>query len=262
MFGCFTVSPTILPAAWRTALLPNRQRLVEPARQTDDHSPRLDDRPVSAVLFDLDGTLVDSLHGIHATACAVLTERGHSPCDVTTLRTLVGAPLELIFGTLLPSLGPEECLAYAEHYRALYWTVGIPHTPLFPGIRDVLDTLREADPRLAVVTTKREDVAGRVLEACDLSAHFSAVVGGDTTPHHKPHPAPALAALERLRCEAARTAVVGDTSFDVQMARAAGCRPIAVGWGYGSRDSLLACGAEVVAETPAQLLDLLLPDRS
>ena len=213
---------------------------------------------MTAVLFDLDGTLIDSLAGIHATASAVLHERGHVAPERAALQALVGAPLEAIFGTLVPALDELSRLAYANHYRDLYWTVGVPQTPLFPGVADLLSDLAAANVRLAVVTTKRADVAKHVLEATGIAPWFHVVVGGDSTPHHKPHPAPALAALEALSASPAQATVVGDTTFDVLMARASGCRSIAVNWGYGSRESLVDAGAELVVETLPQLRALLL----
>ncbi len=234
--------------------------------------------PITAVLFDLDGTLVDSLQGIGATVDAVLETLGRPPCDKAVLRRLVGAPLEAIFGALLPAATTAECIAYADAYRELYWTTGVPHTPLFPGIRDVLDACRAAGLMLAVVTTKRVDVATGVLEARGITGHFTVVIGGDSTPHHKPHPAPALAALAQLGIDlagvasagsvappplaalASSVAVVGDTTFDVEMARAAGCRAIGVAWGYGGGETLVAAGAHHLAEDAAHLQALLLED--
>src|SRR5688500_1122383 len=103
---------------------------------------------MSAILFDLDGTLVDSLAGIHATAGAVLEERGHPSVERAVLQALVGAPLELIFGTLVPALVEAARIDYANRYRDLYWTVGAPQTPLFPGIADLLRDLSAAGAQL------------------------------------------------------------------------------------------------------------------
>lgn len=213
---------------------------------------------MTAVLFDLDGTLVDSLAGIHATTSAVLEERGQPPLRRAMLRGLVGAPLESIFVTLVPGLSVDESLAYAARYRELYGTVGVPHTPLFPGIESLLQDLTDARIKLAVVTTKRSDAAVQVLDAARIATHFRAVIGGDSTPHTKPHPAPARAALAALAATPDEASVVGDTTFDIEMARAAGCRPIAVRWGYGSPASLRKAGANLHAGSVDQLRALLL----
>jgi phosphoglycolate phosphatase len=231
------------------------------ASPTGQAGVRPQERTTTAVLFDLDGTLVDSLQGIGATVDAVLAALGRPPCDKAALRRLVGAPLEAIFGALLPDATAQDCIAHADAYRARYWTSGVPHTPLFPGVADVLAACRAAGLPLAVVTTKRVDVATHLLEARGIAPLFSAVIGGDSTPHHKPHPAPALAALGALGIEPARAsevAVVGDTTFDIEMARAAGCRAIGVAWGYGGAETLEAAGAHYLAEAAAHLRALLL----
>lgn len=215
-----------------------------------------------AILFDLDGTLVDSLQGIAATVDAVLEQRSLPPPDRTQLRSLVGAPLESIFGTLISDLDTVGRAALADAYRTLYWTTGVPHTPLFPGIPALLAECVRAGFLLALVTTKREDIATHLVDARGLNTHFSAVIGGDSTPHHKPHPEPALYALRRLGVEPAHATMVGDTTFDMEMARSAGCRAIGVTWGYGTPESLRASGAHDLAHDVGHLRTLLLGDSS
>jgi phosphoglycolate phosphatase len=215
----------------------------------------------SAVLFDLDGTLVDSFLGIAATVDAVLAGRGAAPCDRATLRGLIGAPLEVIFAALVPGLPPEGAGEHVAEYLRRFPDLGVPASPLFAGILPALDACRAAGLRLAVVTTKRTRVARAVLDACDVAAYFDAVVGADAAPRPKPDPAPAHVALARLGVAPGAATVVGDTEFDVGMALAAGCRVVGAGWGYRPPPALYAAGAGVVAGSPADLLPLLLPSR-
>jgi 2-phosphoglycolate phosphatase len=212
-----------------------------------------------AVLFDLDGTLVDSFLGIAATVDAVLAGRGAVPCDRTALRGMIGAPLESIFAALVPGLLAEGAGEHVAEYLRLYPTLGVPASPLFAGVRSTLDACRAAGLRLAVVTTKRTRVAQAVLDACDVAGYFAAVVGADAAPRPKPDAAPARVALERLGVTPGAATVVGDTEFDVGMALAAGCRAVGAGWGYRSPDALRAAGAGAVAGRPEDLLPLLLP---
>ncbi|HVG98137.1 MAG TPA: HAD hydrolase-like protein, partial [Chloroflexota bacterium] len=113
----------------------------------------------SAVLFDLDGTLVDSFLGIAATVDAVLVGRGAAPCDRATLRGMIGAPLEVIFAALVPGLPPEGAGEHVAEYLRRFPDLGVPASPLFAGILPALDACRAAGLRLAVVTTKRTRVA-------------------------------------------------------------------------------------------------------
>jgi phosphoglycolate phosphatase len=228
----------------------------------------------AAVLFDLDGTLVDSFRGIAATFDAVLVRHGHPRCDHARLRTMIGAPLERLFALLLPVAGDisegrppssppspsssaRDVSAYVEDYLELYPQLGVPAAPLFPGVRDLLLACRRAGLRLAVVTSKRTRVARAVLESCRIAADFEVLIGADSAPLPKPDAAPALAALSRLGLAPAAAIVVGDTVFDVQMARAAGCRAVGVAWGYQEGAALLAAGAMAVAPDPARLTALL-----
>ena len=223
---------------------------------------------VRAVLFDLDGTLVDSFQGIAATIDAVLGQLGYPACDRTRLRGLIGAPLETIFRTVLPAVSwqatgetdVEVALVTrcVEAYLALYPSLGVPNSPAFPGILPLLERCAASGLRLAVVTTKRTVVASQVLDAVGASPLFAAVLGVDAASHPKPHPAPALEAMRRLETRPEETVVVGDTPMDVGMAVAAGCRAVGVGWGYQPPAVLLASGAAMVAETVDALGEALL----
>ena len=217
----------------------------------------------AAVLFDLDGTLVDSFQGIAATIDSVLGQLGYPACDRTRLRGLIGAPLETIFRTVLPAASwkasgetdVEDALVArcVEAYLRLYPSLGVPNSPAFPGIVPLLERCAASGLRLALVTTKRTAVAEQVLDAVGATPYFAAVLGVDAASHPKPHPAPALEAMHRLDTPAEETVVVGDTPMDVGMAVAAGCRAIGVGWGHQPPAVLLAAGAARVVETAEEL---------
>lgn len=231
-------------------------------------------QPLRAVLFDLDGTLVDSFQGIAATVDATLAHYGWPPGDRALLQTLIGRPLSDIFALLLANgespvgVAPRMTAAgsratgpafetYVSKYRELYPTLGIPRTPLYPGIGAVLRACVEAHLRLALVTTKRTDVAREVLAAVGIEGLFTAVIGGDGAPFPKPHPAPVLAALEMLNLTPGEAVIVGDTTFDMEMARGAGCRAVGVCWGNHPPESLLASGASALAHRADELVTLL-----
>ena len=213
--------------------------------------------PCRAVLFDLDGTLVDSLPGITAGLNTALTRYGVAPVPAEQVRPLIGAPLERIFATLLAAAGATVAAPPIADLVQVYLGEGAAGvaagSPLFPGVLEVLDACGRAGVRLAVVTTKRTPMARAVLAANGIGGRFQAVVGADAAPRPKPYPDQALAALAALGVSNDEAAVVGDTDYDVQMALAAGSRAIGVTWGYGGAALLRASGATALATQPQEL---------
>ena len=203
------------------------------------------------VLFDLDGTLVDS-------AAAILGSFHHATETVLSRRFPDEQILAQIGGTNLTYqmrlLDPEgervdELIrVYREHNDPQYSTLAC-----FEGVVGVLEQLREEGRRLGVVTAKRKPTVERVFAGAGIGAYFDVVVGSDDTERHKPHPEPVLKALELLDAEPHEAAYVGDSPFDVEAARAAGVFAVAVGWGGIHRVE----DADAVVETPEDLLGVL-----
>jgi phosphoglycolate phosphatase len=212
------------------------------------------------VLFDLDGTLVDSFADIAAAvraACAAVGLEAHA--DVLAMASR-GNPLEDFFRAASgePSTGPRF-RAFVDGYRAHYLPGCTRTTRPYPGIPALLAELRAtADPpRLGVATTKRTETARRVLDGTELMRFFDAVSGCDGIPV-KPDPA----VLRKVAAEAGvsveRAVMVGDTDKDMEAARRAGCAAIGVSWGGFAHAELAACTPEAVVDSVAELRDLLL----
>ncbi len=216
--------------------------------------------PHAAVLFDLDGTLLDSFGSIADLTDVALVEAGHAPCDRVTLRRLIGLPLEAVFRQVWPhDPHPEEVARAIATYRAAQ--LDNPSPTFFAGARELVDDLRAAGTSLAIVTTKGTPAARRALADGNLLHRFGAVIGGDVVPHLKPHPAPAEMALRHLGISPRDAVVVGDTTHDVHMGVGAGCRAVGVTWGAHDAGTLLAAGAMAVADDMATLRALLLGAR-
>jgi pyrophosphatase PpaX len=207
-----------------------------------------------AVLFDLDGTLIDS-------AAIILASMRHATRSVLgrelaeeQLLAGVGSPLTEQMRTFDPDRADALVRAFREHNEPLNADL----QPC-PGTLDVVAALREEGRRLGVVTAKRHLTVRLAFDALpELARQFDAVVAAEDTTRHKPHPEPVLLALERLGARADEAAYVGDAPFDVQAAKAAGVSAVAVTWGgFHSRERLEREQPDAIVDTPEELLGSL-----
>jgi phosphoglycolate phosphatase len=204
-----------------------------------------------AIVFDLDGTLVDSLGGIVASFRWAFGEFGlEAPSEAVVLAE-VGLPLEAMYARFAPS-GAVAALAAA--YRRHYALHLAERSRVFPGVPEVLDELRARGYALAVATTKRSDMADRLVSAVGLSGALDHVQGTDGFAH-KPAPDVVLRALAALR--ATGDWMVGDTVHDVAAGKAAGLRTFAVTWGTHDERTLRAACPDAVGDDLGGLLQLL-----
>ena len=214
-------------------------------------------RDTDAMLFDLDGVLVDSR--IPFTLCVnhALAEHGFPHRADTELQRYIGPPLHQTFWRLVGDDGGgavvESCVeAYREHYRA----IAADRTPVMAGMRTTVERLAQALP-LVVATSKPRALAEPLLRALKLRSHFRAVVGPDLTAANEHKGETVRRALRKVA--GSRSAVmVGDRKYDVQAAQQHGLRSIGVLWGIGTADELTSAGADALAHTPSDLLGLVL----
>lgn len=216
----------------------------------------------SAVIFDLDGTLVDSLPDLVAAVNTVIAERGKPPLGLVEVALMVGDGSPKLIERALAARGLAEApLAPAlERFLSIYEADATRLTRPYPGVPEVLERLAAAGCGLAVCTNKPTRATRAVLDGLGLARYFAAVVGGDSMPVKKPDPGPLRAILERLGVAAGRAAMVGDHRNDVAAARGAGMRAIFAGWGYGAAtlDGLEPDATiDRAAELPAALARLL-----
>lgn len=204
------------------------------------------------VVFDLDGTLVDSLPDIVASFRRAFVARGLGAPPEDAVRALVGRPLEEMAEAFVD--GASEVDAVCDAYREIYPRHFTDATRPFPGVLDVLETLRARGFVTAVATTKRTEMARRLVAAVGLEGSLDHVQGTDGIPH-KPAPDVIFAALRAVRAEG--TWMVGDTVTDLQAGRAAGLRTYGVTWGTHDRARLEAERPDVVSDDLADLLRLV-----
>lgn len=213
----------------------------------------------SAVLFDLDGTLVDSAPDLAGAGNDMRRDRGLPELPFERLRPMVGSGARGMVGAAF-GVTPDDVAfpALRDEFLSRYESRLTRESRVFDAMLPVLDTLDAASVPWGIVTNKISRYTGPLVEALGLAARAAVVICGDTTPHAKPHPAPLLEAARRLGVTAAHCVYIGDDLRDVQAGRAAGMRTIAVAWGYlGQGEPIGAWQADDVIDRPAQLLKLL-----
>jgi pyrophosphatase PpaX len=208
-------------------------------------------RLATAVLFDLDGTLIDSIELIRRSFRHMLLEHGFDGDDDSIWRRGIGRPLDVQLAEI--ARDPGDVAAMLATYRAYN---SIHHDELvsvFPGVRESLEALARAGRRLGVVTSKARTGALRGLAHTGLESFFDVVVAANDAPRPKPAPDPVLAALATLGVEPARATTVGDALPDLQAGRAAGTRTVAVLWGACDRSTLEAATPDLFLDDPRAL---------
>ena len=211
-------------------------------------------------VFDCDGTLVDGQAAVCDSMEAAFAEAGLPAPDRNAVRRIVGLSLPQAVMHLSPDADREQSVAVVEAYKTHFRATresGALREPLYPGIRETLLALRDAGWSLAVATGKSDRGLRATIATHDLSDLFGSLQAADHHPS-KPHPAMLEAALVESLAEPVDAVMIGDTSFDIEMAKAAQVTPIGVAWGYHEPAELLRAGAKIVAETPEHLTEILL----
>lgn len=193
-------------------------------------------RNITAIVFDLDGTLIDSVPDLHAAGNLLLEERGLAPIDLATARRFVGDGGQVFVQRALAERGvtPDmaELTAATERFIALYEAHASDRTIPYPDVPETLEALKAAGYRLGICTNKPERATHKVLGLLGLDRFFEAVVGGDTLPVRKPDPAHAAEVLTRLGVAAEAACMVGDNEHDSSAGRGAGMPFILMRYGY------------------------------
>lgn len=188
------------------------------------------------LIFDLDGTLVDSAPDLATALNGLLAELGKPALDEATVRSMVGDGAGVLVerGLAASGLSDADRPAALQRFLALYRDCLIDQTRAYPEVEATLELLSAAGHKLGVCTNKPFDPTQRILKALKLDRFFGAVIGGDSLPQRKPDPAPLLAAIAGVGGTAATSFMVGDSANDVLCARAASVTAILIPSDYGN----------------------------
>ena len=199
------------------------------------------------IFFDFDGTLADTSEGIVRCTQATLQEMGLPASTPERIRSTIGLPLGQCFarGTDTP---PERIDEACATYRRIFGDIAIPCITLFPGVKDGLAGLHAAGLRLAICTSRSSASLHTLLDMLEIGPYFSALTNNEDVIHPKPAPDLALLLLERLGARPEESLVVGDTVFDLQMGRGAGCHTCGVTWGNQDRAMLQTADPDCVID--------------
>ena len=207
------------------------------------------------ILFDLDGTLTDSMEGVIRYAQYMQEKMGLRVWDYEELRFMVGPPLIESF-TKEFEMPFEEAEKGIEVFRERYSTIGLFENEVFPGIVEMLEELKAKGKRMAVATSKKENLAVRILEHFDI-AKYMEVIGGDAREIGRDTKAKVIDyVLETMGAEKEDVIMVGDRKFDIIGAHALGIPCIAVEWGYGDRAEFEAHDADYIVATTEDVANL------
>jgi phosphoglycolate phosphatase len=211
------------------------------------------------VIFDLDGTLIDSLEDIANAANATLRQLGKPTCSLDSFRTHVGDGVSVLFQRALPETRENptllaECMAIYQGYYDVGWDAC---TKPYPGIPEMLDQVLEAGMSLAVLSNKPDHFTKRCVERFFPEHSFSHVIGHSDRFPRKPDPTSAKWIASELSKDPLRVAYVGDTNTDMKTAISAGLHAIGVSWGFRDVQEIREAGAREICDSAEQLAKLL-----
>ncbi len=216
---------------------------------------------IKLCIFDLDGTVLDTVSSIAHFANHALEQHGIEPIETNEYRYLAGGGVVNLLRGALRYRGRDRDEAL---YEALYRTYNDAYnadasylTTVFDGMRETLDELKSRGIRIAIVSNKPDYAAREVVEKLYGKAYFDFVTGQTDAYPLKPDPSSTLAVTKRFGAEKSEVLYIGDTSTDMQTAKNAGLFAVGVLWGFRGKDELLDSGADVLLSHPSELLNLL-----
>lgn len=214
---------------------------------------------VDGVIFDLDGTLADTLEDIAAGVNHALAAEGLPQARAEQVQSWVGEGYMVLMKRAAPGASEAQLKRLIKTGASYYTEHSLDRTHLYAGMLDVVKTLKAKGLRISILSNKPEAITIEIVRNLCLGIEFDAVVGYRDEASKKPNPTLALEIASRMDLPVERILLVGDSATDVATARNAGMRVASVTWGFRSREQLLEAAPDTFIDRPADLLDLLQP---
>jgi phosphoglycolate phosphatase len=212
---------------------------------------------IEAVLFDLDGTLVDSLGDLGSSVNHVLADLGLPTHSIDSYRLRIGDGSRTMLSRALPEDRQELLDQAVESFKKYYRVHCLDQTRTYPGIDSLLDHLKERGCPMAIFTNKPHPLTTHIVESLFPIGLFDTCLGQQDDFPKKPDPTGALRIAETISCRPECTLFLGDSAIDMHTATAAGMVPVGATWGFRSRNELIESGAKHIINNPHELLDLI-----
>ncbi len=215
------------------------------------------DIPLKAVLFDLDGTLIDSRRDIAASANATRVHFSFSPLPEETIGTFVGLGIMNLLERSIESKDPLRLKEAHEIFKVHYREHCVDFTRCYPGTFELLEGLKNRRVKMAVVSNKPQEFTDLILKILDLWDFFEVAFGPEATVNKKPHPEPLLTALQRMGVKSSEGVMIGDSVVDIEAARGAKMLVGVVSHGYGEKEILNAADPDWLVDSLSEFIEIL-----
>lgn len=209
------------------------------------------------IIFDLDGTLVDSSDDIAWAANKTLLYMGESERDIEVIKENIGWGVKVLIERLMPGEEEERIRTARGKFLEYYWEHLNVKTALYPGVLDTLEYLKGVDKKMAIVTNKQIKFTERILEELAIKKFFDMVLGGDSLANKKPHPEPVEKIIATLAVQKDMAVFVGDSPVDCEAGKGAGIFTIGVEYGFRDKEELISAGFDLLIKEFSELRDIL-----
>jgi len=214
-------------------------------------------RETELIIFDLDGTLIDSSDDIAWAANKTLLHMGHQEMGPEAVKEGIGWGVKTLLERLMPDEGAERISEARERFLEYYWDHLNVKTFLYPGVLETLRHFKRLNKKMAVVTNKPIKFTERLLEELALKGFFMMALGGDSLPNRKPHPEPIEKVIATLGILRERTVFVGDSPIDCETGKRAGIATIGVVYGFRGIEELEQAGFDLLIKDLSELKEIL-----